>query len=56
MYLLWPSWSDPVRGLRFAQLMIAALLLVAWLPVARFAEKPIEPAKLAQMVKELLPA
>jgi CheY-like chemotaxis protein len=28
----------------------------AWLPVARFAEKPIEPAKLAQMVKELLPA
>jgi hypothetical protein len=34
VYLLWPGWSDPVRGLRFAQLMIAALLLVAWLPVA----------------------
>ncbi len=35
VYQLWPRWSDPVRGLRFTQLMVAALLLAAWLPVAR---------------------
>lgn len=34
-FVLWPTWSEPVRALRYIQLSFALHLLVAFLPYAR---------------------